>query len=88
METEEIDGSVLEHMRKVATTDDRWIAYQNQDMCSSMLGHLAFLIVGPTRTFQVPPKHYPDSPSVGFGWRYLPIGTVDLISGKVVVDVV
>lgn len=75
-----IEPEPLAQMRERGGT---WYAYQNQDMSHSDLGRVAFLQVGEQCTHQTPPPHYPDTRSVGFGWRYLRVGPVDLENGAV-----
>ncbi len=60
----------------------RWAAYQNHDLGSAEIGRLMFLQVGPGRTFEEPPKRYPDTQH-GLGWRYLFVGWVDLETGAI-----
>ena len=81
-----IDPEALDAMRSRARAGDTWHAYRNEDMGHRDLGRLTFLVVGPTRTFQVPPEHAPDSADIGLGWRYRHLGTVALDSGTVVAD--
>lgn len=74
-----IDPETLEQMRARGGT---WASYQNHDASSRLYGHRQFLQVGPGCTHAVPPEHMPDT-SLGFGWRYLFEGLVDLVAGVV-----
>ena len=60
-----------------------WAAYQNMALDSADLGHLRFLKYGPDCTLKEPPQHYSDT-SLGIGWRYVYVGTVNLETGEVV----
>lgn len=55
-----------------------WYAYQNHDMGHFCYGRTAFLAAGPNNTLKTPPDRYPDSSSIGSGWRYVLVGYVDL----------
>jgi hypothetical protein len=75
-----VDPEPLAAMRERGGT---WYAYQNVDLSSSMLGHLAFLKAGPGCTYEAPPEKYPsDTPTIR-GWQYALVGTVDLDAGTV-----
>lgn len=76
-----IDPEVLEAMRANAEGGE-WYAYQNMDMCSSLLGHVQFLKCGPTCTHKTPPSKMADTHH-GLGWRYWPVGKVNLAEGRV-----
>lgn len=60
-----------------------WAAYENHDLGHPNLGHLRFLKYGPDCTLKEPPEKYPDT-SLGIGWRYVYIGTVNLETGEVI----
>jgi hypothetical protein len=59
-----------------------WAAYENHALDSADLGHLRFLKYGPDCTLKEPPQRYPDT-SLGVGWKYVYIGTVNLETGEV-----
>ena len=73
----------LEQIRNTTRETDRWAAYENHDLGHPNVGHLVFLVVGPTRTFKEAPEKAPDGPW-GMGWRYLFAGWVNLETGEVV----
>jgi hypothetical protein len=81
----EISTEALEQM--VAGTKSmpgaRYAAYQNHALDSSDCGGMRFLAIGPNCTLQEPPPRYPDTPSLGVGWRYLHVGWVNLETGKI-----
>jgi hypothetical protein len=79
-----IDEEILPRMRDEASAQDVWYAYQNHDLGHFDVGRLAFLVCGPSRTHREPPGCYPDTSSLGFGWRYTLVGRVDLKEGVVV----
>lgn len=70
-------------MRQRSQGTDTWYCYRNEDLGHGDCGRLTFLVTGPTRTFAVPPPQAPDSPDIGFGWRYRLVGPVDLEAGAV-----
>lgn len=75
-----ISSEALQQMR------DRggdWFAYQNHAMDSAGLGDLQFLQCGDGRTYQTPPARMPDTQHA-IGWKYLLVGKVDLVNGKIV----
>lgn len=69
---------VLSTLKARVLIDDRVAVYQNHALDSADAGRLAFLIIGPTRTFHDPPDRAPDSAEYGPGWKYLPVGILDL----------
>lgn len=74
------------HDEALAQMDQRggtWAAYENHDLGSGQVGHLQFIKYGPGCTFATPPEKCPDT-SVGFGWRYVFVGVVDLATGTIV----
>lgn len=71
-----------EQLDQMKYSGGTWVAYQNQAMDSAGLGHIIFLKVGEDCTHKTPPKHAPDG-AYGTGWKYLPIGTVNLETGVV-----
>ena len=80
-----IDALALNSMRDKAATSDpgaEWWCYQNVAMDSANFGHCIFLQVGPGCTLAEPPPQGPDG-VWGLGWRYRPVGPVDLDSGQV-----
>jgi len=80
-----IERAPLKTMRAFQEDGIRWAAYQNHDLGHPDAGRLAFLQYGgPKSTFKTPPPRYPDTESVGLGWRYVLVGEVDLKEGKVV----
>lgn len=70
--------SMFPKMRDQVGKHGVWVAFQNHDLGSAQVGRTAFMVVGPDNTYKTIPSHYPDTPSVGLGWRYLPVGFVDL----------
>jgi hypothetical protein len=62
--------------------DTKWIAFQNHDLGHYDIGHLMFLAVGSKNTFTTVPQRMPDS-QLGIGWRYVPVGQVDLNTGEI-----
>jgi hypothetical protein len=70
----------LAQMRK---RGGRWAAFENHDLSSSNPGHLQFIKYGPGCTHETPPKRCPDT-DAGLGWRYVPVGFVDLATGTIV----
>jgi hypothetical protein len=60
-----------------------WYAYQNVALDSYDVGRIAFLKCGPGCTYEVAPEQYPDTPTVGLGWRYRKIGRVNFETGTV-----
>lgn len=79
------DPSSLSQMQERGGT---WAAYQNHDLSSADCGRLVFLQFGEGHTFSTPPTRYPDTPSVGLGWRYLHVGTVDLSTGDILPHII
>jgi|GEM_PF-2780447 len=77
------EPEALADMRERVEEGQFWAAYQNHDMSHGLLGHLQFLCCGKGCTFQDAPKRMPDT-KVGFGWRYVPVGIVDLDTGEIV----
>ena len=73
----------LAAMRERDRPGDTWHAYQNADLDSRMIGHTVYMVVGPSRTNVTAPKHAPDSPDWGLGWRYIHAGVVNLETGEV-----
>lgn len=63
-----------------------WAVYENQALDSSNAGHLQFLKYGPGCTYAEPPPQYPLDTVHGMGWRYRRIGTVDVETGKIVLE--
>ena len=59
-----------------------WYAYQNHAMDSAALGHIQFLRCGAGCTHTEPPARMPDT-QFGMGWKYLPVGKVNLELGKI-----
>lgn len=66
-----------EALTAMKTRGGQWSAYQNHMLDSADLGHLRFLKVGASCTFEAPPQRYPDTPST-IGWKYLYVGMVNL----------
>ena len=79
-----VDHDALRKMREFNSTHPgtQWFAYENVDLGHSMLGHVQFLAVGPECTHKNAPKNFPDT-SWGLGWRYSPIGVVNVGRGTV-----
>lgn len=74
------DPEALVQMRARGGT---WAAYQNIAMDSAQLGRLQFIKVGPGCTFETAPEKCPDTPNCGPGWKYIHVGTVDLVTGEI-----
>ena len=74
-----IHETALQQMRE---RGGEWFAYQNHAMDSAGLGDLQFLQCGEGRTYQTPPARMPDT-AHAIGWKYLPVGKVDLETGKI-----
>jgi len=72
----------LEQVQNRTTPGDIWWVYLNQDMADSEYGKVVLMAIGPNREFREPPQHYPCS-AHPTGWRYRPIGTLDVRTGKV-----
>lgn len=81
---EKAHPEALEQMKKSPYNykDTRWCAYQNKAMDSLDIGHIQFLAIGTQNTFKEAPKRYPDT-HLGVGWKYLPMGWVDLETGEI-----
>ena len=77
-----IDPEVLAKLQAQHKSGCAWITYQNHDLGHHALGDSRFLLVGPGATFASPPRCYPDT-QFGLGWRYLPVGTVNLETGRI-----
>lgn len=75
------EASSLEKLKQLVSEGDEVAVYQNQAMDSSNLGHVIFLIVGPTRTHKEPPKRAPDG-AYGLGWKYALQGLLDLNTNR------
>lgn len=75
-----IDPGPLAEMRALG---GNWYAYQNHDLGHPEAGRIAFLKYGEDCGCATPPPHYPDTPEIGLGWRYLPIGQVDLDAAEI-----
>jgi hypothetical protein len=56
-----------------------WFAYQNHELGHPGLGHLQFMQCGKGCTYETPPGSYPEA----LGWRYLPVGKVNLATGLI-----
>lgn len=69
----------LGRMRRIGGT---WAAYENQDLGHHDIGHMKFLKVGETCTFQTPPNPLPDTER-DINWRYQYIGMVNLETGEI-----
>jgi len=63
-------------------SDTTWVAFQNHDLGHYDLGHLIFLAVGSKNTFTTVPARMPDTEKA-LGWRYIPVGKVDLNTGEI-----
>lgn len=73
------EPETLQSMRERGGT---WAAYQAMALDSVVLGHMKFLQVGPTNTFQQAPTRMLDMPGK-INWRYLFVGYVDLPTGEI-----
>lgn len=73
---------VLEQMRGSLKPGCQWFAFQNHDLGSRLVGHLQFLQVGPGCTYKNCPDRMPDTKQY-IGWRYVPVGVVDLETGTI-----
>lgn len=81
--THKVEADQLELLRsRVRYHDDIWFGYENQVMDSSTRGELQFLLVGTARTHKTPPNCMPDT-SMGTGWKWRLIGSVNLRTGAV-----
>lgn len=57
-------------------------AYEHSILGDPSQGHTLCLMVGPENTHDKPPLHAPDG-AHGPGWKYLPVGTVNLSTGDI-----
>lgn len=60
----------------------RWAMYENKAMDSASCGDLRFLATGPENTYKEPPDRYPDTPTLGPGWKYVHIGFATLTNNE------
>jgi hypothetical protein len=74
---EPIHPESLAVMRQTIRPGDRWAAYENRDLGHPECGHLQFLAIGPTRSYQHPPERLPDMRRQ-INWRYVLVGWVNL----------
>jgi hypothetical protein len=83
----EVEKSVIQSMQSSPFNfeDTRWAAYQNKAMDSASAGNVIYLAIGPQNTFKTRPEHAPDGPH-GMGWKYLPIGWVNMEEGRIEED--
>ena len=77
-----IDPEVLAKLQAQHKSGCAWVAYQNHDLGHHDVGGIRFLLTGPGATFAAPPPRSPDT-HFGLGWRYLPVGTVNLETGRI-----
>lgn len=75
-----IDPEALDAMRE---RGGEWFAYRNEDIGHPDQGRLTFLKAGLGCTFEEPPEQAPDSPDIGFGWRYRLCGKVNTADGSI-----
>jgi len=71
-----------EPLRAMRERGGDWYAYQNHAMDSAGLGHIQFLRCGQGCTHTEPPSRMPDT-QFGMGWKYVPVGKVNLTTGKI-----
>lgn len=71
------DATSLRQLRERIGSGESVAVYRNEAMDSATCGHHIFLLIGPTRTFQEPPKNAPDG-AYGAGWKYCFVGFLNL----------
>jgi hypothetical protein len=68
-----------------AAPKSNFVAFQSMDMSSETLGDVVFIRIGEDSTLKVIPPQAPDG-QWGLGWRYKPVGYINLETGKIVTE--
>jgi hypothetical protein len=78
-----IPRDVLAKMVSLKKHKSLWVAFQNHDTGHKDIGVTIFLSIGEDSMNHTIPSCAPDGKGWGLGWRYKPVGYVDLKAGKI-----